>query len=146
MKRHVPGISQANGPAESDLPDGLFLGRVERVQYSRYGQKPSYLLIFKVLEPKSFAGKRLSARLYCTPKMLWKLNWFLRDFGYDAELLERDEIDEGHLIGLAGVVMTRRTVIDGTSVLSLDGFAPSDQWQELLRGLADHGRGTGAGS
>ena len=34
------------------------------------------------------------AALYCTPKALWKLSWFLRDFGYDTELLGRDEIDE----------------------------------------------------
>ena len=28
------------------------------------------------------------------PKALWKLDWFLRDFGYDTELLGRDEVDE----------------------------------------------------
>src|SRR5438270_1581601 len=145
MKRYTPGISQANGSSEGDLPDGLFLGRVERVQYSRHGQKTCYLLLFKVLEPKSLAGKRLSARLYCTPKMLWKLNWFLRDFGYDTELLERDEIDEKQLIGLSGVVKTRRAVIDGTCVLSLDGFAPSSRWEEISHGLASHTKGKGAG-
>ena len=124
----------------------MFLGRVERVQYCRQGQKPYYLLLFKVLEPKTLAGHRFSARLYCTPKALWKLNWFLRDFGYDSELLERDEIDERHLIGLTGVVKTTRTVLKGTCVLALDGFAPSSQWQELVRGLHDHATGTGAGS
>ena len=38
------------------------------------------------------------------------LNWFLRDFGYDSELLERNEIDEmshyGHTLthlGLSGI-------------------------------------------
>src|SRR5438874_906152 len=146
MKRYLPGVGQANGSAQSAMGDGLFLGGVERVQYCRQGHKPYYLLLFKVLEPKSLAGHRFSARLYCTPKMLWKLNWFLRDFGYDSELLERGEIDEKQLIGLSGVVKTRRAVIDGTSVLSLDGFAPSGQWQELLRGLGDHGRGTGSGA
>jgi hypothetical protein len=34
---------------------------------------------------------------------LWKFNWFLRDFGYDIELLGRDEVDETQLIGLTGV-------------------------------------------
>ena len=122
------------------------MGRVERVQYCRQGQKPYYLLLFKVLEPKSLAGHRFSARLYCTPKALWKLNWFLRDFGYDSELLERDEIDEKHLVGLSGVVKTTRTVLNGTCVLALDGFAPSSQWQELIRGHRDQATGTGAGS
>ena len=77
---------------------------------------------------------------------MWKLNWFLRDFGYDSELLERDEIDEKRLIGLSGVVKITRTVRNGSCVLALDGFAPSSQWQELVRGLHDHGTGTGAGS
>ena len=30
-----------------------------------------------------------------------KLNWFLRDFGYDTDLLGRDEIDERALLGYA---------------------------------------------
>src|SRR3954469_14333377 len=121
MKRYIPGISHATGSAEAELPDGLFLGRVERVQYFRQGQKPYYLLLFKLLEPKSLAGNRFSARLYCTPKALWKLNWFLRDFGYDSELLERDEIYEKHLIGLTGVVKTTRTPGNGTCILAIDG-------------------------
>jgi hypothetical protein len=25
------------------------------------------------------------SRLYCNPKALWKLNSFLRDFGYDTQ-------------------------------------------------------------
>jgi len=25
---------------------------------------------------------------------LWKLNWFLRDFGYDPDLLSRDQLHE----------------------------------------------------
>jgi len=56
------------------------------------------------------AGNRFPGPLYCTPKTLWKLNWFLRDFGYDSELLERNEIDEmshyGHTLthlGLSGI-------------------------------------------
>jgi hypothetical protein len=146
MKRYLSGVGHANASAEDSPADGLFLGRVERVQYCRQGQKPYYLLLFNVLEPKSLAGHRFSARLYCTPKALWKLNWFLRDFGYDSELLEQDEIDETHLVGLSGVIKTARTVLNGTCVLAIDGFAPSSQWQELIRGQRDQATGTGAGS
>jgi hypothetical protein len=146
MKRYLPGIGHANGSTENVSADGLFLARVERVQYCRHGQKAFYLLLFKVLEPKTLAGHRFSARLYCTPKTLWKLNWFLRDFGYDSELLGRDEIDEKHLVGLDGVVKTTRAVLNGTCVLALEGFAPSSQWQELIREQQDQATGTGAGS
>src|SRR5207245_9360789 len=39
-----------------------------------------------------------------TPQALWKVSWVLRDFGYDTELLGRDEVDERALITLRGVV------------------------------------------
>ena len=73
----------------------------------------------------------ITGRVYCTPKALWKLSWFLRDFGYDTELLGRDEVDEKNLVGLRGVVKISHSVMNGTSLLSLDGFAPASQWEEL---------------
>jgi hypothetical protein len=90
--------------------------------------------VFTVLGPKSVAGKRFTGRLYCTAKTLWKLNWFLRDFGYDPELLGRDEIDDQNLVGLSGVVKIRHTVSHGTSLLNLEGFAPRSQWKEMSDG------------
>jgi hypothetical protein len=69
--------------------------------------------------------------LYCSPKALWKLNWFLRDFGYDQDLMGRDEVDEKGLIGLSGVLRTSRTTLNGRSFLNLDGFAPAGEWEEL---------------
>lgn len=47
------------------------------------------MLNLVVVEPNSFAARKISRRLYCTEKTLWKLNWFLRDFCYDGELLDR---------------------------------------------------------
>src|SRR5437879_7213847 len=76
----------------------------------------------------------MSSRLYCKPKALWKLNWFLRDFGYDTDLLGRDEVDEKVLIGLEGVVKVSHVVINGTSLHRFDGFARSAQWEELSPG------------
>jgi hypothetical protein len=89
------------------------------------------VLILAILEPSRFAGRSLSSRLYCSPKALWKLNWFLRDFGYDSELLGRDEVDEKQLVGLNGVVKSSHIVYEGTSLLRLDGFAPAGRWEEL---------------
>jgi len=87
--------------------------------------------VLAILEPTRFAGRNLSSRLYCSPKALWKLNWFLRDFGYDSELLGRDEVDEKQLVGLKGVVKISHMVFNGTSLLRLDGFAPAARWEEL---------------
>jgi hypothetical protein len=81
-------------------------------------------------------GRRLNARLYSTAKALWKLNWFLRDFGYDPELLGRDEIDDENLVGLSGVVKISHAVVNGTSLLNLDAFAPKDRWSQLAIGAA----------
>jgi len=131
MKRRFQGLHQADQSAASDIPDGLFLVRVQRIQYRWHAQKPFYFIRFVVLEPQPFEGKIFSGRVYCTPKALWKMTWFLRDFGYDADLLGHDEVDDKNLIGLRGVVKISHTVLNGTILFNLDGFAPASQWEEL---------------
>jgi hypothetical protein len=134
MKRYVSGLNQASTGASDALIDGLFLVRVERIQYRWHRQKPFYAIQFSVIEPIPVAGNRLTARLSCSSKNLWKLNWFLRDFGYDPELLERNEIDDKSLVGLCGVVKISQSVINGTTVLDLEGFAPASRWGGLPAG------------
>jgi hypothetical protein len=131
MKRQITGLHAADRGAAEHLPDGVFLVRVQRVQFRRQAQKPYYTINLAILEPSRFSGLILASRLYCTPKALWKLNWFLRDFGYDTELLGRDEVDETQLIGLKGVVKISRIVLNGASLMRLDGFAPASRWEEL---------------
>ena len=48
---------------------------------------------FCSLGAKRSAAESLLRSLYYTEKALWKFSWFLRDFGYDAELLRHDEVD-----------------------------------------------------
>jgi hypothetical protein len=134
LRRRIQGLHDADPSATAEIPDGLFLVRVDRAQYRWHGQKPYYLLRFTILEPRPWAGHPITGRLYCTQKALWKLNWFLRDFGYDTELLGRDEIDDKNLVGLRGVVKISHTVVNGTSLLNLDGFAPVSHWEELFAG------------
>ena len=45
--------------------------------------------------------------------------------------MARDEIEDKHLVGLKGIVKISHTVLNGTSLLNLDGFAPASQWEEL---------------
>ena len=134
MRRHITGLSNADPAPEQGMPDGIFLVRVERAQHRWQFQKPYFSVLFLVLEPVDMRGRRFNARLYATAKALWKLNWFLRDFGYDAELLGRDEIDDKNLVGLSGVVKFSHSVVNGTSLLNLDAFAPKDRWPELAIG------------
>jgi hypothetical protein len=131
VKRRIMGLHDADRSAGDPISDGLFLVRLDRAQYHWQGQKPYYLLHFTVTEPKHVAGRLITGRVYCTPKALWKLTWFLRDFGYDTELLGRNEIDEKTLVGLRGVVKISHTTINSTSFVNLDGFAPASQWEEL---------------
>jgi hypothetical protein len=131
MKRQISGLHAADRCAADQIPEGVFLVRVQRVHFRRQAQKPYYTLTLAVLEPKRFYGHILSSRLYCNPKALWKLNWFLRDFGYDTDLLGRDEVDETQLLGLKGIVKISYIIFNGTSLPRLDGFAPADRWEEL---------------
>ena len=131
MKRQITGLRTANHFAADQIPDGVFLVEVRKVIYRRQAQKPYYTLNLTILEPTPFAGRNISSRLYCHRKALWKLNWFLRDFGYDMESLDHDEVDENRMIGLRGVVKISQIVVDGNSLLRFDGFAPSGRWEEL---------------
>jgi len=131
MKRRIQGLSEVARSSADAVPDGVFLVRVDKAQYRWHRQKPFYLLKLSVLEPREFAGHTISGRLYCTPKDLWKLGWFLRDFVYDPELLGREEIDERALFGLRGIVKISQTTVNGTALLNFDGFAPASQWEEL---------------
>lgn len=131
MKRQITGLNAADRCAADQVPDGIFLVRVQRVSYRRQAQKPYYSVSMVVLEPHRFAQHAISSRLYCNPKALWKLNWFLRDFGYDSEMLGRDEVDERQMVGLTGIVKISHIVFNGASLLRFDGFAASGRWEEL---------------
>ena len=131
MKRQITGLNAADRCAADQVPDGIFLVRVQKASFRRQAQKPYYTMSMVILEPQRFADRIIASRIYCNPKALWKLNWFLRDFGYDAELLGRDEVDERQLVGLTGVVKISHIVFNGASLLRFDGFAPAGRWEEL---------------
>ena len=130
MKRRVQGVGEL-ARRDGEVPDGVYLAQVRAVRYERNRAKPFYRLEFAVLEPVSAAGAIVSGRLYCTPKALWKLGWFLRDFGYDPDQLDRDEIDEKALLGLRGVIKISHTVVNGRTLLNLDAFAPAAAWEGI---------------
>jgi hypothetical protein len=130
MKRRFQGLA-STAQTNAEVPDGVFLVRVDQIRYSRERQKPFYAVRFSVLDPGPLAGRTFSGRLYCTSKALWKLSWFLRDFGYDPELLGRDEVEEKSLIGLRGVVKLSHTVVNGRTLINLDAFAPASAWDSI---------------
>jgi hypothetical protein len=136
MRRRIQGLHEADPTRVGQLPDSLYLVQVVRTQYRWHSNKPYYLLRFMVIEPQHFTGRSITGRLYCTRRALWKLNWFLRDFGYDTDLLGRDEIDERNLAGLRGVVKIGHVVVNGTPFVNLEGFAPVSQWEGLSPALA----------
>ena len=130
MKRHIAGL-HAEQPRRDDTLEGAFLVRVDRVYFRWHPQRPFYAVRFVILEPEGQQGTSFSGRLYCTPKAIWRLRWFLRDFGYDQDLMGRDEVDEKALLSLRGVVRISHTTLNGRSFLNLSGFAPASEWEEL---------------
>jgi hypothetical protein len=131
MKRRVSGLAETVRDSRPEIPDGIFLVRVDSGQFRWHAQKPFYVLRLSILEPGALAGQSIIGRLYCTPKAMWKLGWFLRDFLYDPELFAHEQVDEKALPGLSGVVKISHTVLHGISLVNLDGFAPASQWEEL---------------
>jgi len=130
MRRHIAGL-HLEEPGNGNLLEGLFLVRVDRAFFRWQTKKPFLELRFVVLEPKAPEQRAFSGRLYYTEKALWKLSWFLRDFGYDVELLSHDEVDVRALMNLQGVVRTSHAVINGHTYQNLDAFAPAGEWEAL---------------
>ncbi len=130
MRRHIPGLHSRQQDHEG-LLEGLFLVRVDGAWYRWHPQKPFFAIRFVVLEPEALAGRGIPGRLYCTERALWKLNWFLRDFGYDPDLLGQDQVDEKALRNLRGVIRTSYTTLNGRYFQNLEAFAPAGEWEEL---------------
>jgi len=84
MRRRIQGLHEADQSAAAQVRDGLLFVRVDRAQHRWDARKPFYIVRFSILEPKELTGHSIAGRLYCTPRALWKLNWFLRDFAYDS--------------------------------------------------------------
>jgi hypothetical protein len=131
MKRQVPGLAETARDSRPEISDGIFLVRVDGAQFRWHAHKTFYLLRLSILEPNTLAGQCIIGRLYCTPKAMWKLGWFLRDFLYDPELFAHEQVDEKALPGLRGVVKISHTMLHGISLVNLDGFAPASKWEEL---------------
>ena len=131
MKRYFESLR----PADPSIPlgsvhEGFFLVRVVHARYRWHRRNPFYEIRFAVLKPKHLIGTFITSRLDCSPKAMWKLSWFLREFGYDAELLRRGEIDDQALVDLWGVVKVSHAIVRGVTVLQLDAFSSADRWEE----------------
>jgi len=144
MKRQLPGLSETVNESRPTIPDGVFLVRVDHTQHRWQAQKA--LLSAAALRARARGVRPIVSRPYCTPKAMWKLGWFLRDFLYDPELLSQNELDERALRDVVGVVKVSHTVVNGISLVNFDGFAPASQWEELaaaVRVPAQSDRGAG---
>jgi hypothetical protein len=130
MKRHIPGLLQSRSEPE-EQPEGLFLVQVDQARFRYHPLKPFYTLHLRILDPVTYSGHTLTGRLYCSSRALWKLHWFLRDFGYDADLLAQEQVDEKALVGLRGVVRVSYTRLNGHAYRNLEAFAPAAEWDEM---------------
>jgi hypothetical protein len=103
MKRHIPGLHsrQQNGEVPWKACSWFASNGPPTAGIRKRLSCRSDSLCWNL---KSFERRSFSGRLYSTERALWKLNWFLRDFGYDMELLTQDQMDEKALVNLRGVV------------------------------------------
>ena len=129
MRIKIQGL---NHPRENlPLVEGLYRARVVRFEPAGHAAKPCRTASFLILEPAAFVGRHVRTRLYCHDRALWKLRWFLSDFGYDAELLAAEELDDRRVVGLEGVIRLAYWGTDGSRRLDVEGFAPTERWAGL---------------
>ncbi len=127
MKRKIPGLHDLTAAAEKQ--PYTYLVRVVAARY--HSNRAPYLdLTFSLLEPKEHLGLKIVSRIDCRPKSFWKLNWFLKDFGYDPALLYDDEIDEKAIVGLEGVISISNRARGQQRPFTLHSFAPAHSWRD----------------
>ena len=102
-----------------------------RASYRWHPQKPSSRCALSFSSLRASQHDRFPVGFTASERALWKLNWFLRDFGYDSDLLSRDQVDEKALLNLRGVIRTSPITFNGHSFQNLDSFAPAADWEEL---------------
>ena len=66
MKRQVPGLAETARDSRPEIPDGIYLVRVDGAQFRWHAHKPFYVLRLFILEPETYAGRSIVGRLYCT--------------------------------------------------------------------------------
>jgi hypothetical protein len=131
MRTRIQGLSQSS--ERKPLVEGLYRARVVRFEPAGHAAKPCRTATFLILEPAAYSGRYVRTRLYCHERALWKLRWFLSDFGYDAELMAAEELDDRRVVGLEGVIRLAYWGTDGHRRLDVQGFAPADRWPEVSR-------------
>ena len=129
MRTRIRGLNQPN--ERKSLLEGPYLARVVRFEPAGHAAKPCRAATFLVLDPGPYSGRYVRTRLYCHDRALWKLRWFLRDFGYDCGLMAAEELDDRQVVGLEGVIRLAFWGKDGQRRLDVQGFAPKEEWQEL---------------
>jgi hypothetical protein len=133
VRTHIQGLSQMS--QRKPLVEGQYRARVVKFEPAGHAAKPCRMVTFLVLEPAAYAGRHVRTRLYCHERALWKLRWFLLDFGYDPELLAAEELDDRRVVGLEGVIRLSYWGMNGHRRLDVQGFAKLDRWAELSQGV-----------
>jgi hypothetical protein len=129
MRIKVHGLSQVT--ERVPLVEGVYRARVVRFGPAGHAAKPCQAATFLILDPPAYAGRYVRTRLYCHERALWKLRWFLVDFGYDPDLLAGEELDDRRVLGLEGVIRLAHWGLNGHQRLDVQGFAPTERWKEL---------------
>jgi hypothetical protein len=138
MRTRIQGLSQSN--KRKPLVEGKYRARVVRFEPAGHAAKPCRTATFLSLDPTAHSGRYVQTRLCCHDRALWKLRWFLSDFGYDAELMAAEELDDRRVVGLEGVIRLAYWGTDGHRRLDVQGFAPADRWPEVSRQLENGAR------
>jgi hypothetical protein len=129
MRTHIQGLNQLS--ERKPLVEGLYKARVVKFEPAGHAAKPCRMATFSILEPSPFSGRHVKTRLYCHDRALWKLRWFLSDFGYDAELMAAEELDDRRVVGLEGVIRLSYWGLNGNRRLDVQGFAKLERWADL---------------
>jgi len=137
-RRYFESLRPADTSAIDAVPGGLFFVRSVPME------RAEAVLCCRIFCARAQAPGRLQTRRtpLLHPKSFMETQLFVRDFGYDPELLSRGEINDQTLVGLEGVVKVSYAIFKGMFYLNFEAFAPSEKWKELSPVASDQGPGS----
>ena len=136
MKRHMPGL-HLEGSRGDEVPQGLFLVRVDRAYYRWHPQKPFFVLSFEIAEPRDLASRKISGRLYAregtvaaelVPSRFWIRPGFARaGRGGRKSSARPNRSPPNH---------DRKSLLVAL-IQNLRAFAPSSEWEFISKDARD---------
>lgn len=138
MRYQLNGLSTGRFLSDQTLTRTVLLVTIRSCQRVSRKRKSFLRVGMGIEQPESWRGTDVLTLFELEANMLRRLHCFLRDFGYDSQLLAEETIAESELVGLRGVIKLGKPDRRAPGAFFLDAFASATTWESPAKALGEH--------